>query len=111
MTTLDRSTLGALGFGAAPLGNLYRPLTDAAARATIRAAWAAGIRYFHTAPHSGLGLSEKPPGAALAQTDPEQHATVSTKVDRRTAPVPDHNLTRPSPSCLSPAPAQSPFTH
>src|SRR3546814_16194011 len=39
MTTLDRSTLGAIGFGAAPLGNLYRPLTDAAARATIRAAW------------------------------------------------------------------------
>src|SRR3546814_9834231 len=43
MTTLDRSTLGAIGFGAAPLGNLYRPLTDAAARATNRAAWDAGI--------------------------------------------------------------------
>src|SRR3546814_20760596 len=48
MTTLDRSTLGAIGFGAAPLGNLYRPLTDAAARATLRAAWDAGIRYFDT---------------------------------------------------------------
>src|SRR3546814_12218710 len=43
MTTLDRSTLGAIGFGAAPLGNLYRPLTDAAARAPIRPAWGAGI--------------------------------------------------------------------
>src|SRR3546814_9315424 len=77
MTTLDRSTLGAIGFGAAPLGNLYRPLTDAAARATIRAAWDAGIRYFDTAPHYGFGLSEKRLGAALAEIDPDAHAIVS----------------------------------
>src|SRR3546814_15055989 len=83
MTTLDRSTLGAIGFGAAPLGNLYRPLTDAAARATIRAAWDAGIRYFDTAPHYGFGLSEKRLGAALAATDTAAHAIVSTKVDRQ----------------------------
>src|SRR3546814_17552441 len=94
MTTLDRSTLGAIGFGAAPLGNLYRPLTDAAARATIRAAWDAGIRYFDTAPHYGFGLSEKRLGAALAEIDPAAHAIVSTKVGRRLDPVPDRSAER-----------------
>src|SRR3546814_12413913 len=66
MTTLDRSTLGAIGFGAAPLGNLYRPLTDAAARATIRAARDAALPYFATSPHYGFGSSETSLGAALA---------------------------------------------
>src|SRR3546814_13755701 len=94
MTTLDRSTLGAIGFGAAPLGNLYRPLTDAAARATIRAAWDAGIRYFDTAPHYGFGLSEKLLCAALAATAPAAHAIVSNHVGRRLAPVPAPALQR-----------------
>lgn len=47
-----------LGFGAAPLGNLYRPLTERDARATLDAAWTEGIRYYDTAPLYGLGLSE-----------------------------------------------------
>ncbi len=47
-----------LGFGGAPLGNLYRPLTEKEARATLDAAWAAGCRYYDTAPLYGLGLSE-----------------------------------------------------
>lgn len=47
-----------LGFGAAPLGNLYRPTTDKDAQATLEAAWQAGVRYFDTAPLYGLGLSE-----------------------------------------------------
>jgi D-threo-aldose 1-dehydrogenase len=47
-----------LGFGAAPLGNLYRPHTEQEAQATFEAAWKAGIRYFDTAPLYGLGLSE-----------------------------------------------------
>src|SRR3546814_7809702 len=79
MTTLDRSTLGAIGFGAAPLGNLYRPLTDAAARATIRAAWDAGIRYFDTAPHYGFGLSEKRLGAALAEIEDRKSTRLNSR--------------------------------
>ncbi|MBL8789030.1 MAG: aldo/keto reductase [Rhizobiales bacterium] len=47
-----------LGFGAAPLGNLYRAVSDKDATATLEAAWKAGIRYYDTAPLYGLGLSE-----------------------------------------------------
>jgi D-threo-aldose 1-dehydrogenase len=47
-----------LGFGAAPLGNLYRAITEEEAEAILERAWTAGIRYFDTAPLYGLGLSE-----------------------------------------------------
>lgn len=47
-----------LGFGAAPLGNLYAPVPESQSDATLDAAWAAGIRYYDTAPLYGLGLSE-----------------------------------------------------
>ena len=46
-----------LGFGGAPLGNLYRPMTEKEARVTLEAVWASGCRYFDTAPLYGLGLS------------------------------------------------------
>jgi D-threo-aldose 1-dehydrogenase len=47
-----------LGFGAAPLGNLYRAHSEKDAQDTFAAAWKAGMRYFDTAPLYGLGLSE-----------------------------------------------------
>src|SRR5262249_16021251 len=47
-----------LSLGCAQLGNLYRAITDDVALATVDAAWELGIRYFDTAPHYGLGLSE-----------------------------------------------------
>ena len=47
-----------LGFGAAPLGNLYSAIDDTTAQATLNAAWTQGVRYFDTAPLYGLGLSE-----------------------------------------------------
>jgi len=47
-----------LGFGSAPIGNLYRPVDPEEAQKTLEAAWKAGIRYFDTAPLYGLGLSE-----------------------------------------------------
>jgi D-threo-aldose 1-dehydrogenase len=74
-----------LGFGAAPIGNLYTAIDDDTARATVDAAWAAGIRYFDTAPHYGLGLSERRLGAALAGHDRDQFS-VSTKVGRLLVP-------------------------
>ncbi|HTV70411.1 MAG TPA: aldo/keto reductase [Rhizobiaceae bacterium] len=46
------------GFGAAPIGNLYRAISDDDAQAVLQAAWDAGCRYFDTAPQYGLGLSE-----------------------------------------------------
>ncbi|MGE3305344.1 MAG: aldo/keto reductase [Rhizobiaceae bacterium] len=47
-----------LGFGTAPLGNLYRAISDDDAQAVLTAAWDTGCRYFDTAPLYGLGLSE-----------------------------------------------------
>lgn len=73
--------LTALGYGSAPLGNLFEPVSDEQARATVDAAWDAGIRYFDTAPHYGLGLAERRLGAALAGR-PRSEYVLSTKVGR-----------------------------
>ena len=70
-----------LGFGGAPLGNLYRRIEDHDAQATLDAAWDAGIRYFDTAPQYGLGRSETRFADALARFDLE-NLTLSTKVGR-----------------------------
>ncbi len=70
-----------LGFGGAPLGNLYRKIKDKDAQATLDAAWAAGIRYFDTAPQYGLGRSEMRFSEALTRFDADA-LTLSTKVGR-----------------------------
>jgi len=46
-----------LGFGCAPLGNLYHAVADRDAARILDAAWSRGFRYFDTAPHCGQGLS------------------------------------------------------
>lgn len=51
-------TFTELGFGTAPLGNLYRPIGDADAAGILDRAWDGGVRYFDTAPLYGMGLSE-----------------------------------------------------
>jgi D-threo-aldose 1-dehydrogenase len=70
-----------LGFGSAPLGNLYRPHSNAEALATFESAWKAGIRYFDTAPLYGLGLSETRLGNFLYGKKRSDYI-VSTKVGR-----------------------------
>ncbi|MFD4528731.1 aldo/keto reductase [Streptomyces sp. NPDC058470] len=82
-----RVRVSPLGFGAAPLGNLYTPLDENQALATVDAAWDAGLRYYDTAPHYGLGLSERRLGAALARR-PRAEFSVSTKVGRLLEPHP-----------------------
>nr|WP_165363564.1 aldo/keto reductase [Sphingobium cupriresistens] len=77
----------ALGMGTAPIGNLYRAVSDAEARATLDAAWDAGIRYYDTAPHYGFGLAERRLGVMLAARDPVGEAVLSTKVGRLLAPT------------------------
>jgi D-threo-aldose 1-dehydrogenase len=77
-----------LGYGAANVGNLYRELTDDDANAILQAAWDEGIRYFDTAPHYGLGLSERRLGAFL-KTKPRREYVVSTKVGRLLEPNPE----------------------
>jgi D-threo-aldose 1-dehydrogenase len=76
-----------LSLGAAPLGNLYDEVSDDDAARTVEAAWRAGMRYFDTAPHYGLGLSERRLGAALANY-PRDEYVLSTKVGRRLEPNP-----------------------
>ncbi|MFD4262999.1 aldo/keto reductase [Streptomyces sp. NPDC058534] len=73
--------VSALGFGAAAIAGLYEDVGEDEAAATVEAAWDAGIRYFDTAPHYGLGLSERRLGAAL-RTRPRDGLVLSTKVGR-----------------------------
>ena len=72
---------GKLGFGTAPLGNMFRDIPEAEARATVDAAWNDGIRYFDNAPFYGAGLAEIRMGEALADK-PRDAYVISTKVGR-----------------------------
>ena len=86
-TLRDGLALTELGLGAAQFGNLYRETIEAEAESAVRAAWAAGIRYFDTAPHYGLGLSERRLGRFLAEY-PRDDFVISTKVGRLLVPSP-----------------------
>lgn len=93
-TMLDQRSLGrsglrvtGLGYGAASIGNLGRPTPADVAEASVHAAWEAGVRYFDTAPHYGLGLSEQRLGAALRDRPRDQYV-LSTKVGRLLDPHP-----------------------
>jgi len=70
-----------LGFGAAPLGNMFRDIPEDEARATVEAAWTDGIRYYDNAPFYGAGLAEIRMGTALADKPRDQYV-ISTKVGR-----------------------------
>lgn len=74
-----------LGFGGSVIGNLYRAVSDEEAADAVTAAWNAGIRYFDTAPHYGLGLSERRLGAVLREY-PREEYVVSSKVGRLLVP-------------------------
>ena len=72
---------GKLGFGTAPLGNMFRDIPEAEAEATVDAAWEHGIRYFDTAPFYGAGLAEIRLGKALAKHARSDYL-LSSKVGR-----------------------------
>ncbi len=75
-----------LGFGGASLGELFVPVPEHDAIATIDAAWDAGIRYFDTAPWYGRGLSELRTGSGL-RDHPRDEFALSTKVGRWLRPA------------------------
>jgi D-threo-aldose 1-dehydrogenase len=88
----DRRVLGKaglevtiMGFGGAPLGNMYQAFSDAQARATVEACYDAGIRFFDTAPYYGFGLSEHRLGEALRGKQRDE-LVLSTKVGRLLRP-------------------------
>lgn len=70
-----------LGFGTAPLGNMYRNIPEQEALDTVEAAWQQGIRYFDAAPMYGAGLAEIRLGTALQQHRRDDYV-LSTKVGR-----------------------------
>ncbi len=78
-------SLTEVGFGAAVIGNLYQETSDRDAEEAVAAAWQVGIRYFDTAPHYGLGLSERRLGQALKGL-PRAEFVVSSKVGRLLVP-------------------------
>lgn len=77
---------GRLSYGAANLGNLYGAMSDDEAAAVTQTAWECGMRYFDTAPHYGLGLSERRLGKFLAGK-PRGEYLVSTKAGRLLRPT------------------------
>ncbi|MDT8913688.1 aldo/keto reductase [Amycolatopsis sp. PS_44_ISF1] len=76
-----------LAFGAAGIGNLFTTVSDTQAEQAVAAAWECGIRYFDTAPHYGLGLSERRLGHLL-RAMPRHEYVLSTKVGRLLEPAP-----------------------
>jgi D-threo-aldose 1-dehydrogenase len=68
-----------LGMGCAPLGELFATLTERESLDTVDAAYAAGIRFFDTAPWYGTGKSELRVGAGLRD---KADAKILTKVGR-----------------------------
>jgi D-threo-aldose 1-dehydrogenase len=84
---LGRSGLAVttLGFGGAPLGDLYARLDEASAVATVETALAAGVTLLDTSPLYGHGLSEHRIGAALRRSG-RKDVVISTKIGRVALP-------------------------
>lgn len=78
---------GPLGFGGAPLGNMFDVVDEGTADAALTAAWDTGVRYFDTAPHYGSGLSEHRFGTILRRY-PRDAFVLSSKVGRLLRPDP-----------------------
>jgi D-threo-aldose 1-dehydrogenase len=81
----DGLRLGPLALGTVPLGNFRTAIDDEQAHATVDAAWAAGVRYFDTAPLYGSGLAERRLGDALRGRARDDFV-LSTKVGNRLDP-------------------------
>jgi D-threo-aldose 1-dehydrogenase len=72
---------GPLHFGTAPLGNMFRNISDGEASATVEATWQQGTRYYDTAPFYGAGLAEIRLGRTLSKHKRDDYV-LSTKVGR-----------------------------
>ena len=77
-----------LGFGGAPLGELFEIVEHKQAVETLDEAYASGIRYYDTAPWYGHGLSEHRLGNLLYQKNRHEFI-LSTKVGRVYRPFKD----------------------
>jgi D-threo-aldose 1-dehydrogenase len=75
-----------MGFGAAPIGNFLKPITEETSDAMVQRAWDHGMRYFDTAPYYGHGLSEVRLGHSL-RWKPRSDYAISSKVGRVLKPA------------------------
>ena len=85
-------SLTEIGFGTAPLGNLYKSISDGEANSALEAAWKSGVRYYDTAPLYGLGLSETRLNRFL-RTKRRDEYVLSTKVGRLMKPCGESDRT------------------
>ena len=81
-----------MGFGGAPIGNLYKKVEESDAQAALSAAYDCGVRYFDTAPQYGLGRSETRFGAAIDRFGRE-NIQLSTKIGRLLLDCEPHEVT------------------
>lgn len=76
-----RASFARLGMGTAQFGNMGKTVEEEDCLEAVDSAWRAGLRFFDTAPHYGLGLSEQRLGKALRGRSSEDYV-ISTKVGR-----------------------------
>jgi D-threo-aldose 1-dehydrogenase len=80
-----------MGFGAAPIGNFLKPISEEVSDGMVQHAWNAGMRYFDTAPYYGHGLSEARLGQSL-RWKPRDEFVISSKVGRVLKAKPRHSI-------------------
>ena len=97
-----------LGLGAAPLGNLYRKISDSDSAAILQGAWGGGVRYVDTAPYYGFGLSERRVGDLLRAGG---DFVLSTKPGRLLAPAPAADTASERHGFVSPMPFEPVFDY
>jgi len=78
--------ISAISFGTAPIGNIFRPISEDVSDGMIQRAWDAGIRYYDTAPMYGHGLSELRTGHSLRWKNRDDFV-LSSKVGRLLRPT------------------------
>ncbi|MCG7574340.1 aldo/keto reductase [Phaeobacter sp. CNT1-3] len=81
-----------MGFGGAPLGNLYRKVEEEDAQAALQGAFDCGVRFFDTAPQYGLGRSEERFGRGIANFG-RDNIQLSTKIGRLLLDCEPHEVT------------------
>jgi D-threo-aldose 1-dehydrogenase len=76
----------AFAFGTAPIGNIFKPISEEESAAMIETAWQAGVRFYDTAPMYGHGLAELRTGQNLRWKDRDDFVLAS-KVGRVLKPA------------------------
>ena len=85
--------LSAIGFGGAPIGNLFEKLDDATCYKTLARCNDSNINLYDTSPYYGNGLSEHRLGSFLKKLNSDSYY-LCTKVGRYLTPQKEENINR-----------------